>query len=189
MTLNKKYLPGVVRHGGRCPRKRRQSVAEHGPFGKVRHRASRSMATRGLSKHCPTRRFLFSEATAICGLSMGRSAQFRHRASRSMATRGLSKHCRHGGLVLGSDGNLWLEHGPFGKVPPPHQQIDGNARAFQALSDTEVLVLGSDGNLWLEHGPFGKVPPPRQQIDGNVRDFQALSTRRSCSWKRWQSVA
>ena len=29
-------------------------------------------------------------------------------------------------LVLGSDRKLWLEHGPFGKVPPPRQQIDGN---------------------------------------------------------------
>jgi hypothetical protein len=29
-------------------------------------------------------------------------------------------------LVLGSDGNLWLEHGPFGTVPPPREQIDGN---------------------------------------------------------------
>jgi hypothetical protein len=67
---------------------------------------------------------------------------------------------------------LWLEHGPFGKVPPPREQIDGNAQAFQALSDTEVLVLGTDGNLWLEHGPFGKVPPPREQIDGNVKAFQ-----------------
>jgi hypothetical protein len=29
-------------------------------------------------------------------------------------------------LVLGSDGKLWLEHGPFGNVPPPRQQVDGN---------------------------------------------------------------
>src|SRR5271167_689403 len=59
-------------------------------------------------------------------------------------------------LVLGQDGNLWLEHGPFGQqVPPVRQQIDGNVQAFQALSDTEVVVLGQDGNLWLEHGPFG----------------------------------
>lgn len=68
-------------------------------------------------------------------------------------------------FVLGTDGNLWLEHGPFGTVPPTRQQVDGNVSAFQALSDTEVLVLGTDGRLWLEHGPFGAVPPPRQQID------------------------
>ena len=74
-------------------------------------------------------------------------------------------------LVLGSDGNLWLEHGPFGKVPPTRQQVDGNVQAFQPLSDTEVLVLGLDGNLWLEHAPFGKVPPTRQQVDGNVQAF------------------
>jgi len=73
-----------------------------------------------------------------------------------------------GVLALGTNGNLWLEHGPFGNVPPPRQQVDGNVEAFQGLSATEVLVLGTDGNLWLEHGPFGKVPPPRQQVDGNV---------------------
>jgi hypothetical protein len=28
--------------------------------------------------------------------------------------------------VLGTNGNLWLEHGPFGTVPPPRQQVDGN---------------------------------------------------------------
>jgi hypothetical protein len=71
-------------------------------------------------------------------------------------------------LVLGTNGNLWLEQGPFGTVPPPRQQVDGNVRTFQALSATEVLVLGTNGNLWLEQGPFGTVPPPRQQIDGNV---------------------
>ncbi|HTV34773.1 MAG TPA: hypothetical protein VME69_17050 [Methylocella sp.] len=78
-------------------------------------------------------------------------------------------------LVLGANGNLWLEHGPFGKVPPTRQQVDGNVQAFQALSATEVLVLGTNGNLWLEYGPFGTVPPPRQQVDGNVAAFQALS--------------
>ncbi len=41
-------------------------------------------------------------------------------------------------VVLGTDGNLWMEHagsnGKFGAVPPPREQIDGNAIAFQALS-------------------------------------------------------
>jgi hypothetical protein len=78
-------------------------------------------------------------------------------------------------LVLGTDGNLWLEHGPFGKLPPPREQVEANVRDFQALSDTEVLVVGTDGNLWLEHGPFGRVPPPRQQVEANVLTFQALS--------------
>jgi hypothetical protein len=31
-------------------------------------------------------------------------------------------------LVLGSNGNLWLEHGPFGVAPPSRQQVDGNVR-------------------------------------------------------------
>ncbi|WP_281276321.1 hypothetical protein [Dictyobacter kobayashii] len=39
------------------------------------------------------------------------------------------------GKVLGSDGNLWLEHPPFGAghVPPARQQIDGNVSAFQGI--------------------------------------------------------
>ena len=77
-------------------------------------------------------------------------------------------------VVLGTDGNLWLEHAPFrppGPVPPKREQIDGNVQAFQARSDAEIVVLGTDGNLWLEHAPFrppGPVPPKREQIDGNV---------------------
>ena len=71
-------------------------------------------------------------------------------------------------FVLGGDGNLWLEHAPFGTVPPTRDHVDANVSAFQALSDTEVLVLGSDGRLWLEHAPFGTVPPTRQQVDANV---------------------
>jgi len=78
-------------------------------------------------------------------------------------------------VVLGSDNNLWLEHGPFGKVPPKREQIDGNAQAFQALDSQTVIVLGSDKNLWLEHAPFGQVPPKREQIDGNAQAFQALA--------------
>ena len=72
-------------------------------------------------------------------------------------------------LVLGTVGNLWLEHAPFGTLPPPRQQVDGNVRAFQALALSEfVWVLGTDGNLCLEQAPWGNVPPSRQQIDGNV---------------------
>jgi hypothetical protein len=78
-------------------------------------------------------------------------------------------------FVLGSNGNLWLEQAPFGKVPPSRQQVDGLVRTFQALSATEAVVLGHDNNLWLEQAPFGKVPPPRQQVDANVVAFQALS--------------
>ena len=70
--------------------------------------------------------------------------------------------------VLGSNGNLWHETGPWGKVPPSRQQVDGGVAAFQALSATEAYVLGTDGNLWHETGPWGKVPPSRQQVDGNV---------------------
>jgi hypothetical protein len=58
--------------------------------------------------------------------------------------------------VLGQDGDLWLEHSPFGvNVPPTREMIDGNVQAFQALDNLTGLVLGTDGNLWLEHARFG----------------------------------
>jgi hypothetical protein len=62
-------------------------------------------------------------------------------------------------LVLGTDGNLWLEHAPFGvNVPPTRELIDGNVQAFQALDNLHGLVLGTDGNLWLEQARFGAPP-------------------------------
>ena len=76
--------------------------------------------------------------------------------------------------VLGTNGNLWLEQAPFGKVPPARQQVDATVFTFQALDDSNVYVLGTDGNLWLETAPFGKVPPARKHVDGNVQAFQAL---------------
>jgi len=80
--------------------------------------------------------------------------------------------------VLGSDGNLWFETGPFGtQIPPPRLQVDGNVIAFQALDGNNVVVLGSDGNLWLETWPYGNVQQTintRSQIDGNVAAFQVV---------------
>jgi hypothetical protein len=79
--------------------------------------------------------------------------------------------------VLGTDGKLWLEHAPFGKIPPVREQVDANVAAFQALDRNTVYILGLDGNLWLAHavnGKFGNVPPSREHVDGNVQDFQAL---------------
>ena len=77
--------------------------------------------------------------------------------------------------VLGSDGNLWLEQAPFGKVPPHRQQVDSNAGAFQWVDSGHMVVLGHDGNLWLEEAPFGgKIPPQRQHVDANVAAFQEL---------------
>jgi hypothetical protein len=93
-------------------------------------------------------------------------------------------------FVLGSDGNLWLETGPYGppNIPPFRTPVDGNVdlfAAFQAFSSQQVFVCGSDGDLWLEQGPWGKVPLPdssyppgpgsRYQIDGSVAAFWAWS--------------
>ena len=77
-------------------------------------------------------------------------------------------------VVLGTDQNLWLEHAPFGNLPPTRQQIDGNVEAFDAVDANTIYGLGSNGALWLEHGPFGAVPPPRQQVDGNVAAFDPV---------------
>jgi hypothetical protein len=82
--------------------------------------------------------------------------------------------------VLGSDGNLWFETGPFGsQVPPPRLQIDGNVAGFQALDSNNVVVLGSDENLWWEIWPYGNVEQTiqnRKQIDGNVGAFQVVQS-------------
>jgi hypothetical protein len=93
-------------------------------------------------------------------------------------------------FVLGTDGNLWLEQGPFDgvQIPPPRVPVDGSVdlyAAFAAINAEQALVCGSDGNLWLEQGPFGVVPLPgssypphpgsRFQIDGSVAAFEPWS--------------
>jgi hypothetical protein len=94
-------------------------------------------------------------------------------------------------FVLGSDGNLWLETGPFNDLArtlATRQQIDANVSnlysqvgesrvwrtGFQAINAGEIFVLGTDNTLWLEHAPFNSVPPSRTQIDSNVETFQAI---------------
>jgi hypothetical protein len=74
--------------------------------------------------------------------------------------------------VLGQDGKLWLEHGPFNSVPPPRQQVDGNVAAFDPVDGNNIYVLGSDGKFWLEFGPFGRVPPNRQIVTCSWRSLQ-----------------
>jgi hypothetical protein len=57
-------------------------------------------------------------------------------------------------LALGTDNTLWLEHGPFGTVPPGRVQIDAHVKDFEGLSSTQVAVRGTDDNLWLVSAPF-----------------------------------
>jgi hypothetical protein len=90
--------------------------------------------------------------------------------------------------VLGSDGNLWLEDGPFGEqIPPPRTPVDGDVdlyASFWPFDAQATLVCGDDGNLWLEQGPFNAVPLPdssyppgpgtRCQIDGSVGAYAPL---------------
>ncbi|HEV3444880.1 MAG TPA: hypothetical protein VG099_09565 [Gemmataceae bacterium] len=57
-------------------------------------------------------------------------------------------------FVVGDDGNMWFEHGPFGTIPPQREQVDGNVLQCWPLNANDVYVEGTDGNLWLEHGVF-----------------------------------
>jgi len=82
-------------------------------------------------------------------------------------------------LVLGADGNLWLEHPPWGPTGrhSPREQIDSNVAGFQGIDAQNVLVLGTNRRLWLEHAPFGNVPPSRHYIDQSVGYFQFLDSQ------------
>lgn len=55
-------------------------------------------------------------------------------------------------LVKDNDGNLWLEHAPFGYVPPTRNEIDANVTAFQQLSSTMMAIRYNDGSLWQVEG-------------------------------------
>jgi hypothetical protein len=100
-------------------------------------------------------------------------------------------------FVLGSDGNLWLETGPFGDVAKTiatRSQVDATVSnlysqvgenriwrtGFQALSPTEIFVLGTDGNLWQETSglPWNVVTTVanRLQVDAHVGTFQVLDS-------------
>jgi hypothetical protein len=79
--------------------------------------------------------------------------------------------------VLDKDGNLWLEQGPWGTVPPTRQHVDGDVKKFQRINANQIYVLGTNGNLWLENGPWGTVPPARTEIGGGaIADFEALGS-------------
>lgn len=83
-------------------------------------------------------------------------------------------------FVLGSDGRLWLEQGPFSAVPPARQMVDSSVDTFQAVADGthNVFVLDVEGNLWLESPPFGTGPSIRQEVDSQVCSFQALNSQK-----------
>ena len=76
--------------------------------------------------------------------------------------------------VLGSNGTLWYELGPWGNVPPPRQQVGaGSVLAFSPIGQTgQALVLGRDGRLWLN--TVGQSAGP--EIDGNVAAFDGNVT-------------
>ena len=62
-------------------------------------------------------------------------------------------------FVLGTDGNMWLEHAPFGEGIPRREQVDGNVRAFQGLDRRTAFALGAcqQGYVWRE--AFGANGP------------------------------
>lgn len=47
-------------------------------------------------------------------------------------------------FVLGNDGNLWLEHGPFQNIPPDREQVDGSVqRRTESHRSSGCEVTGS----------------------------------------------
>jgi hypothetical protein len=94
--------------------------------------------------------------------------------------------------VLGGDGKLWLEYGPFGGIDlqnwptcPPGSpnptscriQIDGNVGykvRHPPLRGADYAFVQSslDNNLWLEYAPFGAMPSvPCFDPNTNVQQF------------------
>jgi hypothetical protein len=72
-------------------------------------------------------------------------------------------------IVLGTDNILWVEHVPFGQVPPPRGQFTLlKVLAFQAVDTATIAFLDTDQNLWLQAGFT------RAQVDGNVEAFNYL---------------
>jgi hypothetical protein len=68
--------------------------------------------------------------------------------------------------VLGTNGNLWHETGPWGRVPPAARILaGGNVLSFYVLNILgEAFVLSTDGNL-----SFGVLPLATVfQVDSNV---------------------
>lgn len=79
-------------------------------------------------------------------------------------------------MVLGTNGNLWLEQGPFGTVPPQRIQLDFGTASFQAISDTQFLDLDS-GVLSLTYLDIASHPYSLSStiVDDNVQAYQWLS--------------
>jgi hypothetical protein len=80
-------------------------------------------------------------------------------------------------FVLGQDGNLWHEYGPFNTVPLPpcnggkagcRSLVASNVYEFMAADSDNVFVMDNSRNLWLTNGQ-------RQvQVDGHVNSFLAV---------------
>lgn len=88
--------------------------------------------------------------------------------------------------MLGTDQNLWLEHGPFGSVPPPRQQVDalglpssitwsgglGLGSGPTNANSNYSLTLSSDGGAHFSgaYNDTGSVPiinsPPQDWVAG-----------------------
>ena len=63
-------------------------------------------------------------------------------------------------FILGTDGILRLERGPFPTADgnassSTSTEVDRGVQTFDAVSDSEVLVLRRDGALFVENAPFG----------------------------------
>jgi hypothetical protein len=78
--------------------------------------------------------------------------------------------------VLDTSKNLWLYQAAFGATPAKRTQVDGNVKAFAAVSpgSDSLWVLGTNGALWFEVPPFGTIPPTRTKVDDDVLGFETF---------------
>jgi hypothetical protein len=86
--------------------------------------------------------------------------------------------------VLGTNGNLWREHG----TAAHRTLVDSNVWWFSAIDANAVLVLGYDDNLWIETPDQSN----RTFIGNNVRGFAALDTHQvyvvDASLNLWREI-
>ena len=96
-------------------------------------------------------------------------------------------------FVLGTDGNLWLETGPWGNISQVIQRrqlVDQNVSrifaqvggfrtwrpAFQPLSTSELYVIRADGSLWYEYQPVPIAAWQKAPVDNDVSQICALDS-------------
>jgi len=81
-------------------------------------------------------------------------------------------------FVLGSDGRLWAENGPWGSVPPSRSLVETGVKSFRGLSTLDghryVFLVRTDLTLWCEEVRPSHPGASPAAVDGNVVAFQPV---------------